>query len=281
MILVYHHVCPLEKIPARRFPQEGWNYTITPAALERQLNRLRERGFRFVDFDRYLSFTEQRQLLVTFDDGWRDTFDYALPILERLQIPATFFLITSGMPGVPTDRHMSPTQIRQLLRSGMTVGAHTQSHQTLDAIPLEAAKKEIVGSKTRLEEWTNEPVRYFAYPFGRFNRRLIETVREAGFQAACGARGWGSNSESCRYRLHRDMLSPHRFSIMNRLRTSSWFRYVVQFTSNQDRVHNQPLKKSSLELPHPRPARPVSPGRELESPSPLLTLEPTDDRSVS
>lgn len=281
MILVYHHVCPLENIPARQFPQEGWRYTITPDGLERQLIALRERGFRFVDFDRYLSFAEPNQLLVTFDDGWRDAFDYALPILERLQIPATFFLITSGMPGVPADRHMSPTQIRQLLRSGMTIGAHTQSHQTLDVLPLEVARKEIVGSKTRLEEWTNEPIRYFAYPFGRFNPRLMEMVREAGFQAACGAQGWWANNESCRYRLHRDMLSPRRFSIMNRLRTSSWFRRLLQLSPSQNSNHIASSEKSAAMFTRRNPASPLSTGRELDSPSMLLTLEPVDDRPVS
>ncbi len=281
MILIYHHVCPLENIPARQFPQEGWSYTVTPDDLERQLNGLRERGFRFVDFDRYLSFAEPNQLLVTFDDGWRDAFDYAVPILERLQIPATFFLITSGMPGVPADRHISPTQIRQLLRSGMTVGAHTQSHQTLDEIPLEVAKKEIVGSKTRLEDWTNEPIRYFAYPFGRFNRRVMETVREAGFQAACGAQGWGTNNELCRYRLHRDMLSPRRFSIMNRLRTSSWFRQLMQLSPSQNANHDAASEKSAPEFPRRNATSPVLPGRELESPSLFFTCEPVDDRTVS
>lgn len=102
-ILAYHSVCPLDD-PFR--PYIGPNISIEPEVFERQIAYL-VRHYRIVDLStlaRYLSdgYDDERPLLaLTFDDGYRDNYRYAFPILRRYHAPATFFLTTDCIDGGP------------------------------------------------------------------------------------------------------------------------------------------------------------------------------------
>lgn len=234
MIVVYHHVCPLDKIPQQQTPLEGWCYNITPANFELQLQELRQLGFRLVDIAEYLRFDNPKNLLITFDDGWADNFQYALPILQRCQIPAVFFIVSQSMAGIASGRQMSSQQLQELAREGMTIGAHSRTHANLDELTLEQARAELAGSRQELQDITQQPIDYFAYPRGRFNRALVTLAREVGYQAACSAMGWGMNCEASRFWLYRDLLTPQPNSLANRLRFHPicrrlmWFRNRVK-----------------------------------------------------
>jgi peptidoglycan/xylan/chitin deacetylase (PgdA/CDA1 family) len=200
-------------------------------------------------------------LLITFDDGYRDNLDYALPILQERNLPAVIFLATDytgeiapfywdllaycfhhtpqtevDLPlagrqawhdeksraavianwlfilkrlpeaekrlaveklpralsvSVPTDAfsglHLSWDQVRTLVAAGIDMGAHTQSHPILTRISLEQARREVTGSKSRIEVEINRPVTTFAYPNGLvadFNPALQRLLQQSGFEAA-------------------------------------------------------------------------------------------------
>src|SRR6266508_6003751 len=117
--------------------------------------------------------TPQRALAITFDDGYRDNFVHAAPILETLGLPATFFVVsrwmgTSIVPFWDRDRGvqypwMSWDQLRELHRRGFAIGAHTRTHADLGTVSGSDAEKEIVGAKEDLEQALGSPVRAFAY----------------------------------------------------------------------------------------------------------------------
>ena len=143
-----------------------------------------------------------RELAITFDDGYRDNFEYAAPVLEKLGLPATFFIVTQwiGTDVVPWwDRQqgvqypwMTWDQVRSLHERGFEFGVHTRTHVDLGTVVDIEAHEEILGARRELEERLGKPAELFAYPYGRLanladvNRRLI---RGAGFRCCCSCFG--------------------------------------------------------------------------------------------
>ncbi len=212
MILMYHHVAPQE---AERRAEEGWLYHILPEDFERQLRELLRRGHRFVPLTELVAAIERDGAespgidAITFDDGWTDNFTWAYPILQRLGLPATFFVTTGHIQkGVGDPRRMSAAQLCQLTHAGMTIGGHTRSHPNLATLSKAEAATEILGCKQDLEAALEVPVTLFAFPYGAHNHETVKIVRDCGFQAAFGASGGARNTRSMRYRLYRDDLSP-------------------------------------------------------------------------
>ena len=162
-----------------------------------------------------------RTLAITFDDGYRDNFENAAPVLEALGLPATFFVVSRwiGTDVVPWwDRQlgvrhpwMTWEQVRSLHRRGFDIGAHTLTHADLGKISGPEAREEIVGSKLELESRLGAPVELFAYPYGgpenltEANRELVEA---AGFRCCCSAAGGINAAGTDPFHLRRDPISP-------------------------------------------------------------------------
>jgi peptidoglycan/xylan/chitin deacetylase (PgdA/CDA1 family) len=143
-----------------------------------------------------------RELAITFDDGYRDNFENAAPVLEDLGLPATFFIVTQwmGTSVVPWwdeqkgVRHpwMTWDQVRSLQQRGFELGVHTRTHADLGIVTDGAAVEEILGARRELERHVTAPIELFAYPYGKqgnlaeANRRL---VKGAGFRCCCSCFG--------------------------------------------------------------------------------------------
>ncbi|HEY4235361.1 MAG TPA: polysaccharide deacetylase family protein [Lacipirellulaceae bacterium] len=196
-VLFYHRV-------ADQYPN-AW--TMPTAAFARQIHWLRHR------FD-LVSLNEAQARIaagrnrwptacITFDDGYADNLQFALPLLLRLQIPFTYFVSTNhvlrGEPfphDVEAGRSLSPNtlgQLRELIAVGAEVGAHTKNHVHLSPpTSREQLLDEIVGSKRELEVALEREVRYFAFPFGQISDLSPAAFRlayEAGYLGACSAYG--------------------------------------------------------------------------------------------
>ena len=138
---------------------------------------------------------------ITFDDGYADNHQHALPLLAQRGMTATFFL-TAGfiardravLDHFQADRAGAPvepltwSQARELRAAGMEIGAHTWSHPNLAALPSAAARDELSRSKTAIEEALGEPIASMAYPYGKpgrhFTAETMSLAAEAGYQSA-------------------------------------------------------------------------------------------------
>jgi peptidoglycan/xylan/chitin deacetylase (PgdA/CDA1 family) len=162
-----------------------------------------------------------RELAITFDDGYRDNHDTAAPILEKLSLPATFFTVTQWMgtdvlpwwdrEGGARHPWMTWDQVRSLRRKGFDIGAHTRTHCDLGRISGAEAQREIAGARADLERELGAPADLFAYPYGgpnhitEANRQL---VKAAGFRCCCSSLGGVNATGDSPFRLRRVPISP-------------------------------------------------------------------------
>lgn len=170
-----------------------------------------------------------RELVITFDDGYEDNYEFAAPILKSMGLPATFFVTSQfiGTEIVPwwdgrrDVRHpwMTWDEVRQLCAEGFEIGAHTRTHANLAEVRGPEAREEILGSRLDLEEKLCVPVDLFAYPYGRekdISEESREIVKAAGFRCCCSCFGGVNIMGTDRYNLRRIPLSswytsPHHF----------------------------------------------------------------------
>ena len=187
--IVYYH----------RIDDEPHRSCVRPVAFAAQMAHLRSEGYQVLPLssvrrhlDEHLPFPE-RAVAVTLDDGFADNYTRALPILVREAIPATVFLTASylGTRELPVLRDrsgippLSWEQAAEMAEQGTELGAHTLTHPSLPELGADALRHEIEGSRDLIAERTGRRPETFCYPRGRFDARVKEAVRDAGFAVAC------------------------------------------------------------------------------------------------
>jgi peptidoglycan/xylan/chitin deacetylase (PgdA/CDA1 family) len=184
---------------------------------------LHRRGYNVVGLDELVRCHRENQMppaksvSLTFDDGYTDNVDLALPVLRRYGFAATFFLSTTPRAGTnhaeepavaPREdglrgRPRVPLQHARRFLEGGTVGAHARTHPDLTSLSPSEANQEISGSKTDLETALGTPVSLFAYPYGRYDDRVRQLVADAGYLAACSTEPGRNRAATDRYQLRR------------------------------------------------------------------------------
>jgi peptidoglycan/xylan/chitin deacetylase (PgdA/CDA1 family) len=188
IILMYHSITPYEQDPYR--------VTVSPARFEQQMQWLHQRGLRGTSVREVLDARavghEQRLVGLTFDDGYADFAEYALPVLQRYRFSATVYVIADRMGGEnewdaegPRKRLLRAEQVRQLADAGMEIGSHGLRHVSLPKTLGKALAEEIDGSRRALQAVSGQDVPGFCYPYGDIDGAAVEGVRAAGYDYAC------------------------------------------------------------------------------------------------
>lgn len=178
-------------------------YVLPVRRFARQMAWLKWMGYRVISLDEYLrcrrqySLPPRRAVVITIDDGYADNWTLAYPVLQRYNFPATIF-VTTNQIGDSYYSHidselngrlmLSWSQLQELTREGIAIGAHTRTHSDLTKLPLEQVQAEISGSKLDLEQALNIPIQVFSYPFGEYNEQVQTKAEEAGFLGSCTVR---------------------------------------------------------------------------------------------
>lgn len=162
-------------------------YNVSPASLEKELAYLNDNGYTSITFDELRKIIEGNEvppakpIIISFDDGWKDQFTNAFPLLEKYRLNATFFIYTNA---IGKEYFMSWDDVKKMARAGMQIGGHTESHPYLPTTPEKQVKEEIEGGKIAIEKELGTKITAFAYPFGHYTDDAIKFAKEAGFMEA-------------------------------------------------------------------------------------------------
>ena len=188
-------------------------YTVSPATFRRHLDAVAALGATTLTVSGLLAARgsgtlPERPVLVTFDDGYRDTLTNAAPALVERGMSATTY-VTTGVVGSVSpggDPMLTWPQIGELAGMGHEIGAHSQTHPQLDTLSVGAMRREIAGSRARLQAGTGLPIESFAYPHGYSDARVRRAVREAGYTSAASVKNALSSPEDPLFTLARLMV---------------------------------------------------------------------------
>lgn len=187
-ILTYHSFGPA---PEKKETAMQLHYRITSAMFDAQMKYLVDHGYHSITFADLVENQlngkpiPDNAIVLTFDDGWKSQYDFALPILEKYKLTGTFFIIT-GSTGAKS--YMTTDELKTLVAKGFEVASHTVSHPKLPTLDDTKMTTEIISSKKTLEDKLGVTVKTLAYPYYAHNQHVMDVVQQAGY---IGARaGW-------------------------------------------------------------------------------------------
>jgi len=176
---------------------------------------------------------------ITFDDGFISVLENALPELERRNIPATFFVPTGYLGGPPgwtkpdsparQQRVLSAQQLAALSNHALlTIGSHSISHPDFLKLDPAQARVELEQSKAQLESMVGCKIGLFSFPHGRYNARLVELARAAGYDRVFSVNPRNAFSEPDHFVEGRVLVDPADWRLEFRLKILGAYRWLAK-----------------------------------------------------
>jgi peptidoglycan/xylan/chitin deacetylase (PgdA/CDA1 family) len=181
VILTYHSLDDSESV-----------ISIPPSLFRQQMEFLAASGMPVVPLDQALH--RPGSVAITFDDGFCNLLDHAVPVLERLRLPATIFVVSefcgrnnnwpSQLHGVP-DLPLLSWDNLSALPPLISLGAHTMTHPDLRRLSAEECERELCECQGQIEQHLGRPVRCLAYPYGASSPQ-VRSLADRHFELAVG-----------------------------------------------------------------------------------------------
>lgn len=185
-ILMYHHVGDLPKT----YNKIREDLTVSTNSFNEQVAWLSEQGYSSITLKDLLLYTQNKYtmpakpVIFTFDDGYTDVFENAVPILKNYGFVGSFGIITQ-FPGLDTGDNQYATwdQIKLAKQQGMEIISHTQNH--FDGTNPDYSEKFILenlsGSQEDLKNHIGNTEPILIYPYGHYNNIYLHQAKKAGF----------------------------------------------------------------------------------------------------
>lgn len=165
----------------------GRDYIVPTAEFKSQMKMLADSGYNTILPDQlynYLAYgakLPEKPIMLTFDDTKLDQWTVAIPELKKYGFKGVFFIMTVSL-GRPN--YMSKDQVKQMSDAGHVIGSHTYDHQNVKKYQGEDWVTQIEKPTKTLQEITGKDIKYFAYPFGLWNKEAIPELKKRGFSSA-------------------------------------------------------------------------------------------------
>ncbi|MCS7005877.1 MAG: polysaccharide deacetylase family protein [Cytophagales bacterium] len=234
-VLMYHRIPDVPSSSKNRI-------FVTKENFEKHLKFFQKRGFTSITFSDYQDFAigkrplhefPKRPIILTFDDGYEDNFQNALPLMQKYGFRGVIFLLGNLFPdynfwdvalGDERFSLMNQSQREAFVRAGWEIGAHSLSHKRLTQISTKEAYDEIKKSKSLLETSLSISVISFAYPYGDYNSEIRDITKKVGFSFAVATDSGGLHLEDDRFAIFRVNIFPDETIISLLKKTASWYR---------------------------------------------------------
>jgi len=194
-ILVYHNIMD-------HYDSQQSLVHISPAEFEEHMSAINDAGFKTITFQDYYHYVvnnrqlPEKPIIITFDDGYYSNYEYAYPILKKLDMKATIFVITGRMGMGKTDNvvypHFGWEEAKEMQNSGIIdIQSHSNMHPVMTELDDEMLQLELRRSRYLIQKELNKPCDVFAYPYGMFNSHTQSMAQRAGYkiQVAVGDDG--------------------------------------------------------------------------------------------
>lgn len=184
----------------------GSSISIAPSQFEEQMDFLYKRDYKTITLRDYLDSIMMNQpiprksIVLTFDDGYKNIYDIAFPILKAFGFTATIFLVTGFMgkmdswekdKGIPNSPLLSWNEVAEMKKYGIDFQPHSHFHHLVANLTPDEIKAEVLSSKREIESRLDEKAEVFCYPYGKYDDKVIKILKDLGFKAAVTARfGW-------------------------------------------------------------------------------------------
>lgn len=205
-ILMYHNISDDSLDPC----------AVSPQKFAAQMNWLKTHRYIVQSLSQTLMDFQNRKVrrksvVLTFDDGFSDFLENAVPIMSKYQYSATLFIVAGEVGGV--SRWRSPElqkplltweEIREIAKMGYEISSHGLHHRDLTTLRDKDLETEVSTSKELIEDRIGVPVNAFSYPWGAHSVREIENVKKAGYDCAVAVGScWENGTETDRFQLER------------------------------------------------------------------------------
>ena len=184
-ILMYHSIS-YEKGNTVRVPKENFR---------KQMKYLKENNYTTITVDELYIYMKTGKIIpnnpvvITFDDGYKDNYTNAYPILKELELKATVFIITNTIDTV--KNYLTSNEIKTMDSNNIRIESHTAAHEHLDKISYSDNLKTMITSKSKLEKILGRKINYLAYPYGEYNEATIKAAKNSGYKLAFSTEyGW-------------------------------------------------------------------------------------------
>jgi peptidoglycan/xylan/chitin deacetylase (PgdA/CDA1 family) len=256
-VLMYHRVVPVPK------KGQELKWQVTQSQFRKHLIMLDKLGYTFINFRDYSLFLDgnltlpRKPIILTFDDGYEEVYNYALPVMKELGVRATVFVLgdrsimknewdeKSSCGSLPL---MTDQMILELHKLGFEIGSHTMSHPDLTKLTLDQAWTEISESKSALENLIQAPVISFSYPFGACNSEIENLVKLAGYNYGCAVFTGHPEFSSDHYNIRRITVTNSTGTLGLALNTNTSFYYFRWFLQKLQRSARQRENSNSIPL---------------------------------
>jgi peptidoglycan/xylan/chitin deacetylase (PgdA/CDA1 family) len=179
-----------------------------------------------------------RYVSVTFDDGYQNIVDNALPALAQRGIPATLFIAAGALGKTPSwedysgfsdpdmdEPLVTAEQLRKLSSDLVQIGSHTLTHPKLTQLSEEQSREELAGSREMLEQITGSKVKLFSFPYGSVNVDSIAWCRDVGYEHVFITHPRPEFSRSSGFIVGRIKADPHDWPLEFHLKLHGAYRW--------------------------------------------------------
>ena len=186
-ILIYHSIS-----------NDQSNISLNISEFEKHIIYLKDKNFKTINFDQ-INNAKKKQIIITFDDGYKDLISSVLPILKKYNFNATCFIVSSllgkknlwdvGKKNFVQKDLMNLNDIREWVDNGMFIGSHSHNHLDLTSLSLDKITDELTYSKKILEDKVGVKIKNFSYPYGKVNNLVYKKTKEIFEKATTTNRG--------------------------------------------------------------------------------------------